>query len=247
MFYRHGGSFIGTLPEGNKWVKAFQSPKLEFIVNQDCWWCGETRYADIILPACTNLERNDSDSATAVDEPRYIQQLRRVIVYMQKCIDPWESKSDYWIYSQLAERLGVGREYSEDRSEEQWIKRLFEWSDLHKVVSWDEFKSKGYYLVPMPESYKPTPSLRWFYEGRDCDTPDLGNPKRGTNKGKELSSFSGKIEFASQSLKNLAPDNPERPLIRYIPSWEGHESKEITQRYPLQLIPRIPAFNAHAL
>ena len=59
MFYRYGGSFIGTMTETNKWVRMYQSPKLEFVVNQDCWWCTETRFADIILPACTNLERND--------------------------------------------------------------------------------------------------------------------------------------------------------------------------------------------
>ena len=56
MFYRYGGSFIGTMTETNKWVMAYQSPKLEFVLNQDCWWGSETRLADIVLPACTNLE-----------------------------------------------------------------------------------------------------------------------------------------------------------------------------------------------
>lgn len=36
MYYRHGSSFIGTMTETNKWVKALQSPKLECIVAQDC-------------------------------------------------------------------------------------------------------------------------------------------------------------------------------------------------------------------
>ena len=51
--------FIGTMTDTNQWVKMYQSPKLEFVVNQDCWWGRETGFADIILPACTNLERND--------------------------------------------------------------------------------------------------------------------------------------------------------------------------------------------
>ena len=42
MFYRYGGSFLGTLTGTNRWVKMYQSPKLEFVVNQDCWWCTET-------------------------------------------------------------------------------------------------------------------------------------------------------------------------------------------------------------
>ena len=61
MFYRYGGSFIGTMTETtNRWVKMYQSPKLEFVVNQGyAGECHETQFADVILPACTNLERND--------------------------------------------------------------------------------------------------------------------------------------------------------------------------------------------
>jgi trimethylamine-N-oxide reductase (cytochrome c) len=252
MFYRHGGSFIGTLAEGNKWVRAYQSPKLEFLVNQDCWWCGETQYAEIVLPACTNLERNDIaefGNCGWMSPDTFSSNFRRVIVYMQKCIEPlWESKSDYWIYSQIAARLGVEEEYTEGRSEEEWIKKYFDWSDLPSLVSWEEFKAKGYHLVPMPEPYTPTPALRWFYEGRECDTPDLGNPKRNTEKGNELATFSGKIEFESQSLKQFDPGNPERPLVpRYIPSWEGHETAELTSKHPLQLITPHPRFSFHTM
>ena len=252
MFYRHGGSFIGTLAEGNKWVRAYQSPKLEFVVNQDCWWCGETQYADIVLPACTNLERNDIaefGNCGWMSPDTFSSNFRRVIVYMQKCVEPlWESKSDYWIYAQLAARLGMGREYTEGRTEEEWIKKYYDWSDLPSLVSWDNFVAKGYHLVPMPEEYRSTPALRWFYEGRDCDTPDFGNPKRNTDKAKELGTYSGKIEFESQSLKALDPANPERPLVpRYIPSWEGHESAELTGKYPLQLITPHPRYSFHTM
>ena len=59
LFYRYGGSFMGTMTETNKWVQAYQSPKLETIVNQSVWMDPETKMADIILPACTSFERND--------------------------------------------------------------------------------------------------------------------------------------------------------------------------------------------
>jgi len=252
MFYRHGGSFIGTLPAGSKWIRAYQSPKLEFVVNQDCWWCSETKFADIILPACTNLERNDIaefGNCGWMSPDTFSGNFRRVIVYMKKCIEPlWESRSDYWIYSQLAARLGMEQEYTEGRSEEEWVKKYFDWSDLPSLVSWEEFEAKGYYLVPLAEPHASTPALRWFYEGRECDTADLGNPKRGTDKARELATYSGKIEFESQSLKQLDPDNPERPLVpRYIPSWEGHESADLTQKYPLQLITPHPRFSFHTM
>ena len=122
---------------------------------------------------------------------------------------------------------------------------MFDWSDLPQYISFEEFKKKGYFVVPLPEDYKPTPALRWFYEGRECDTPDPGNPKRGTEQGTELGTYSGKIEFVSQSLLKHFPDDEERPpLPRYIPSWEGHTSS-LAEKYPLQLLTPHPRFSIH--
>lgn len=249
MFYRYGGAFIGTMTETNRWVRMYQSPKLEFVVNQDCWWCTETRFADVVLPSCTNLERNDISewaSAGGYSTHGSASCSHRVIVYQQKCIEPlWESKSDYQIFTELAERLGVKEEFTEGNTEEDWIKKMFDYSDLPKYISFEEFKRKGYFIVPQEENYKPTPALRWFAEGRDCDTPDLLNPKRNTEKAKELGTYSGKIEFVSQSLLKFAPDDNERPpMPRYIESWEGHKTP-LYKKYPLQLISPHPRFSFH--
>jgi molybdopterin guanine dinucleotide-containing S/N-oxide reductase-like protein len=249
MFYRYGGAFIGTMTETNKWVKAYQSPKLEFVVNQDCWWSTETRFADIILPACTNLERNDiaqwaepgGYSADCSSGCNY-----RVIVYQQKCIEPlYESKPDYEIFTLLSERLGIKEEFTDGKSAEDWIKAIFDITDLPKHISFDEFKKKGYFIVPVPADYKPAVALRWFQEGRACDTPAHGNPKKGTAQSHELASYSGKIEFVSQSLKKHMPDDEERPpMAKYIPSWEGPNSK-LAKKYPLQLLSPHVRFSYH--
>jgi len=249
MFYRYGGSFLGTMTGTSRFVRMYQSPKLEFVVNQDCWWCTETGLADIILPACTNFERNDiGEWANTGGYTHHGSNAcnHRVIVYQHKCIEPlYESKSDYQIFSELAERLGIREEYTEGNTEEDWIEKVFHYSDLPQYMSFEDFKKKGYFIVPMPEDYKPTPGLRWFYEGRDCDTPDHFNPKRNTEKGKELGTYSGKIEFVSQSLLEHLPDDEERPpLPRYIPSWEGYDS-ELAKKYPLQLISPHPRFSFH--
>ena len=103
------------------------------------------------------------------------------------------------------------------KTEIDWVKAFFDSSDLPKLVDWETFDKKGYHIINAPEDYKPTPMMRWFAEGRDCDTPDLMNPKRGTDKAHELGTYSGKIEFASESLKAHFPDDPERPVSpRYI-------------------------------
>ncbi|MGD9118839.1 MAG: molybdopterin-dependent oxidoreductase, partial [Dehalococcoidia bacterium] len=249
MFYRYGGSFLGTMTGTNRWVKMYQSPKLEFVVNQDCWWCTETGLADIILPACTNFERNDiGEWAQTGGYTHHGSNAcnHRVIVYQQKCIEPlFESKPDYQIFTELADRLGIKEEFTEGNTEEDWLEKVFYYSDLSDHLSFDEFKEKGYFIVPMSDDYKPTPGLRWFYEGRECDTPDAFNPKRNTEKGKELGTYSGKVEFVSRSLQQNLPDDDERPpLPRYIPSWEGYDS-DLVEKYPLQLITPHPRFSFH--
>jgi molybdopterin guanine dinucleotide-containing S/N-oxide reductase-like protein len=249
MFYRYGGSFLGTMTRTSRWVRMYQSPRLEFVVNQDCWWCTETGLADIILPACTNFERNDiGEWANTGGYTHHGSNAcnHRVVVYQHKCLEPlYESKSDYQIFSELAERLGLREEYTEGNSEDDWIEKVFNCSDLPGYISFEDFKKKGYFIVPMPEDYRPTTALRWFYEGRDCDTPDHFNPKRDTEKGKELGTYSGKIEFISQSLREHLPDDKERPLLpRYIPSWEGYDSA-LAKKYPLQLITPHPRFSFH--
>ncbi|MBN1191049.1 MAG: molybdopterin-dependent oxidoreductase [Dehalococcoidales bacterium] len=249
MFYRYGGSFLSTLINTTQWARMYQSPKLECVVNQDVWWCNETRFADVILPACTNLERNDISEwahPSGASLHSSCECNHRIMVYEQKCIEPlYESHSDYWIMTQLADRLGVKGEYTEGNSEEDWIEKYFYATGLPECISFEEFKRKGYYVVPLPENYRSTPALRWFYEGRDCDTPDYRNPKRGTDKGKELGTYSGKIEFVSESLKKFTPDDRERPLLaRYIPSWEGYDS-DLAERYPLQLISPHPRMTFH--
>jgi trimethylamine-N-oxide reductase (cytochrome c) len=125
------------------------------------------------------------------------------------------------------------------------VEKIFYASDLPKHISFEDFKEKGYFIVPLPEDYKPTPGLKWFYEGRECDTPDHFNPKRNTEKGGELGTYSGKIEFVAKSLRENFPDDKERPpLPRYIPSWEGYDS-ELAGKYPLQFITPHPRHTFH--
>jgi molybdopterin guanine dinucleotide-containing S/N-oxide reductase-like protein len=250
MFYRYGGSYIGTMTETGRYVRMYQSPKLEFVVNQDIWWNTETRFADIILPACTNFERNDiaewaNSGGYAYNSSDVCN--HRIIVYQQKAIEPlYESKPDYWILTQLAERLGIKEDFTEGfETEEGWIERLFYATDMPKYIKFEEFKKKGYFVVPLPENYKSKPAFRWFYEGRECDTGD-NNPFKGTERAKKLGSYSGKIEFVSQSLTEHFPDDEERPpMPRYIPSWEGHETTELFKKYPLQMISPHPRFTFH--
>ena len=255
MYYKYGGSYIGTMSETNRYIKAYRNDKLSFVVNQSIWFEGEAKFADIILPACTSFERWDiSEFANCGGyiQHSFTQCNHRVICMQHKCIEPLgESKSDYQIFLDLAKKLGLGAPFSEGMTELDWCKRLFDATDLPKVTSWKKFLKKGYYVVPAPpEELRAPVSYRWFAEGRPKDTPELAPlPADYTEKfGMGLQTQSGKIEFDCSSLKRFDPNDPERPtMTKYIPSWEGHHSTELYEKYPLQLISPHPRFSFHTM
>jgi trimethylamine-N-oxide reductase (cytochrome c) len=254
MLWRYGGSFIGTMCETNRYVKMYQTDRLPFAVSQSIWFEGEAKFADIILPACTNFERWDISefaNCSGYIADSYTQTNHRVITLQKKCIEPLgESRSDYDIFALMAKKLGLWGPYTDGgKNELDWVKKYYEATDLPKQISWDEFFRKGYYVVPFPKEYKPTPALRWFAENRPKDTPDWGpHPECQAVFPYGLQTTSGKIEFVSSSLKRFDPNDEERPLIpKYIESWEGHHTTRLYNKYPLQLISPHPKFSFHTM
>ncbi len=255
MYYKYGGSHIGTMVETNRYVKAYRSNKLEFVVNQSIWWEGEAKFADIVLPACTSFERWDiSEFANCGGyiQHSFNQCNHRVIVMQHKCIEPvGESKPDFQIFLELAKRLGFSAMFSEGVTELEWCKRLFDATDLPKVISWKKFLKKGYYVVPAPkESARDPASFRWFAEDRPKDTPEIaplpGDYSQQVFKG--LQTQSGKLEFVSSSLSRFDANDPERPVIsKYIPAWEGHHTTDLLVKYPLQLITPHARYSFHTM
>ncbi len=253
LYYKYGGSHFGTMTNTNRYVNMYRTDKLEFVVNQSIWFEGEARFADVILPACTSFERWDiSEFANCGGyiQHSFTQCNHRVAVMQHKCIEPLgESKSDFQIFLELANRLGVGANFSEGSTELDWCRRYFEATDLPNKIGWKKFLKKGYYVVPAPpEELRDPVSFRWFAEGRAKDTPEL-TPLPGDYSGafrRSLQTQTGKLEFESSSLKRFAPDDAERPpLLKYVPAWEGPHAKELYEKYPLHLVSPHPRYTFH--
>ena len=253
MFYRYGGSSFGTVGNSNRFAEMYRHPSLECVVNQSIWLEGETRFADVILPACTSLERWDiGEWSNCAGYVHHLQgQLNhRVVVMQHKCIEPLgESKSDYQIFLEILTRLGLGAMFSEGSSELDWCKRVFDSSDLPKHITWKEFVHKGYFVVPPEQEATRDPVyFRWFAEGRAKDVPEpMPLPSQYAEEfGQGLQTPSGKLEFLPETLRRGDPNNPERPVLnRYIAPWEGSRGDPLRAKYPLQLLSPHSRYSFH--
>jgi len=138
MAYIVNSNYLNQDANINKTVRAFKA--LEFIVTQEQFMTPTAKFADIILPTTTFLERNDLVSGG--DPPYY--------GYMNKVIEPiGECKSHLEIASELAKRLGVADYFN--KSEEEWLKDCFERSKV--PVEYESFKKKGIFKVVLPQPY----------------------------------------------------------------------------------------------
>jgi trimethylamine-N-oxide reductase (cytochrome c) len=252
MMYKYGGSHFGTSMDSNRLAKAYRHDSLEFVVNQSIWNEGEAPFADIILPACTNFERWDIGewaNAGGYSHHNESQLNHRVIGIQHKCIEPLgESRSDFQIFLDICKRLGLSAYFAEGRTELDWVKMVFEASDLPGKISWREFIRKGYYVVPAEkDELRHKTSYRWYAEGRKKDIPEphpLPSEFRG-KFGHGLQTQTGKLEFVSSSLARFGKDPERPPLNCYIPAWEGRQTAALVARYALQLISPHPRFSFH--
>ena len=250
MLYRYGSSSFGTVPGSDRLVAAYRHESIEFVVNQSIWMENEAQFADLILPVCTALERNDI--AEWASPGGYMQHSQtqvnhRMIMMLHKCIEPLgESKSDYQIFLEIMTRLGYGSMFSEGGCTElNWCERIFNSTDLTERISWAKFLKKGYYVVPPPaDDDRPPVDMRWFVEGRDKDVPEA-NPLPGQYVDgflKGLPTQSGKFEFVPSSLRRMEKFDPARPAVNRYRNDKGDER---VVRFPLQLVTNHPPYSFH--
>ena len=187
---------------------------VEFIVVQDNFLTPSGRFADILLPACTQFE-----TWGLQDGWKYGDEL----ILGPKIVDPpYETKSDFRICAELAEMLGFGEEYTEGRDEKEWVAWMIEGYKKRRypdLPSLDELEKSNAGLFAKPVE-KPAVAFADFR--RD----PVANP---------LSTPSGKIEIFSKQLYDMNQPDEIPPIPKYIQEWEspfGPEAKE----YPLQAL-----------
>jgi anaerobic dimethyl sulfoxide reductase subunit A len=181
----------------------------EFIVVADHFMTASGRFADLVLPGDHSFERNDIGLPWSGE---------KYFIFGNKVLEPpAECKNEYWWLSRVAERLGVGPEFTEGKSYDGWIRHILDAARTNEpaIPSFDEVEKAGLYRQD-PEEY-----TAFSKEIEDIEAHPFPTP-------------SGRIEIFSRALHDL--QDPEIPAIpRYVSAPEGAEDDSIPQ-YPLQCI-----------
>jgi biotin/methionine sulfoxide reductase len=189
--------------------EAFSRP--ETVVVHDPFWTSTARHADIVLPSSMTMERDDFGMGNADAKLFAMPALTR----------PHEqARDDYTIFAQLAERLGVGEEFTEGRDARGWLEHMYgPWAERLGLPGFADFWAAG--SVELPAKPRDQVLLADFRAGAPLATP------------------SGRIEIHSARIASFGyADCPGHP------TWLEPEPR--TAEYPLCLLANQPKTRLHS-
>ncbi len=187
LIYNAGNNFMSHQQDTNELINAM-AKNIDTVIVQDPWWTASAKFADIVFPATTTLERNDITSGGTYSNDK--------IYAMRQVIEPVaESLDDFEIFKRLGDKMGVGYQFSESLSVMDIIKSGYEGSAA--TMPFDEFWEKGVTQIDVPESAR-----SWVRHGDFYNNPDE----------KPLHTVSGKIELYSETFEKMGlEDLPPMP------------------------------------
>lgn len=194
--------------------------KCEFILGVDTVMCDSIMYSDVILPDLFRFEQL-SMIGTGGDNGY-------MIAGTAATTPKFERKTGYEMCELMADKLGVKDAFTEGKTEEEWIKQIYEESREKdpELPTYEEAMEMGVYVRPGKKKI----SMQKFRE--DPSANPLDTP-------------SGKIEIFSEKLlqftegwefqegDTLAGMDTLPPIPVYLPEWFGVETT--TDEYPLAL------------
>jgi len=199
--------------------------KVEFFIVQDNFLTSTAKFADIVLPACTQFETwGVEDGWKFGDE----------VILQPKLVEPLsECKSDYRICADLAARLGFGEAYTEGRDERGWV----EWClDRFRETRFPDLPSLDTFIEQNLGAYS-KPILQPAVAFADF---------RGDPEKYPLKTPSGKIEIFSKTLYEMGKPDEIPAVPKYIQEWENPfpegdnelpaSGRHMAKKYPLQAI-----------
>jgi biotin/methionine sulfoxide reductase len=202
--------------------EAFARP--ETVVVHDPFWTATARHADIVLPVTMTIERDDYGSG----------QNDQMFFPMPALTRPHgAARDDYAIFAGLAERLGIGKDFTEGRTALDWLRHLYE-----------EWRGK------LAERGRAVPGFDEFWASDGLELPVASEPQvafadfRADPEGHPLTTPTGKIEIFSETIDSFHyPDCPGHPVWFEPDEWLGSPA---ARRFSLQLVANQPRSRLHS-
>ena len=213
MIFSLAGNYLANQnPDINQAVKVLEDEsKVEFIVASDLFLTPSARYADLLLPETSFMERWNIGETWGTGN---------YLMLSEKLIEPeFERRSDYDWLCDVAQKLGIGERFSEGRDEQQWVAHI--WEKTREACA--DLALPGFAALREQRHFyfKEPPYVAFEENIRDPDNHPFATP-------------SGKIEIFSKRLWEM--NNPAIPaLSHYVPTEEGPQDA-LREKYPLQLI-----------
>ena len=222
LIYWAGGNPFHHHQDLQRLAKAWQKP--ETIIVNEPFWTSTAKFADVVLPVTTTLERNDIGFGSH----------EGVVVAMRKVVPPTgEARDDYAIFTGLAERMGVKEAFTEGRDEMQWVENLYEVLRRRAdgmgiaVPEFATFWEEG--LINLQSHAKPIVMLEAYRKDPAANM---------------LNTESGKIEIFSERIAGFnLPDCPGHPTWFEPLEWLGAAE---AQEWPLHMLSDQPARKLHS-
>ncbi|MDT5278889.1 MAG: biotin/methionine sulfoxide reductase [Mycobacterium sp.] len=194
--------------------------RVDTVVVHDPYWTAMAKHADIVVPSTTAFERDDYSGSR--NDP--------LLMAMPKLAEPYaQSRDDYTTFTELAEVLGFGDQFTEGRTARQWLAHLYDkWAaELDFAVpTFDEFWRQGRLRLPTEDGLTLLADFRDDPESHRLNTP------------------SGRIEIFSEDIDGFRYDDCAGHPKWYEPTeWLGGPR---AARYPLHLLANQPATRLHS-
>lgn len=185
--------------------------KCEFIVCSDLFMTASAKFADVLLPGVSMFEGEN------ITQP---WQYGDFVGFNNQVIEPlYEGRFEYDWLSEVAEKIGLGPQFTEGRTLGQWLEWCYE--DLRRkepeLPDYETFKKAGIYR------YQNTPvRIAFADQRRDIDHHPFPTP-------------SGKVELFSPKIWHTQFRDFMPAIPRYVDPPEG-PGDPLRKQYPLQLI-----------
>jgi biotin/methionine sulfoxide reductase len=194
--------------------------RVDTVVVHDPYWTATAKHADIVVPSTTAYEREDFSGSR--NDPR--------LTAMHRLTEPYaDSRNDYQTFAALAHRLGFGEEFTQGRTEREWLVHMYDtWAaELDfDVPTFDEFWALGHVRLPVEDGLTLLADFRADPERHRLATP------------------SGRIEIFSQQIESFGYDDCAGHPRWYEPTeWLGGDR---ATSYPLHLLANQPATRLHS-